>query len=420
MGRRGGESGYNGGMNRRTFLLSLGVAGAGAVVSRTSIAADVPVAGNGASSEGSLFALRPYAQLVGPGMLEIRWRTARPATGWVRWTQDPALPPERWAVARWVEDGMVAANTVAHRVRVPWPDEGKALRFEAVSEAVERFGAYDIRLAAPEGAGACTLKPQRGAGGEVSLAMLNDVHGRTGLIPKALALPAAREVAFALFNGDCLDDCANQVGAEKRFLSTLPKVCEAGFPVLFLRGNHEYRGAMARRLRENLAPLACGRFYGAFTLGPVRVVCLDSGEDKPDDVKVYGGLIAADPYLEEQAAWLRGEVASPAWQEAKWRVVVSHIPPVSEHPKEDAWHGPTRLRTLVSPILRDARVTVWLCGHTHRRFTRKPDAGHPYPIVIGGGPSEQACTAVVLRADAQHLTVATHTLDGQAHDALTF
>ena len=406
-------------MNRRNFLSMLGVTGAGVALGPGVVtAAEAKQAAAGATqSAAEGFAVAPYAQLTAPGVVEIRWRTRMPATATVFWTQEPARPRESWACAVRTEDGMIAANEVAHRIVLEGLDPAKPLAFEAVSEPIARFGAYSIQRGAAFASGVRTLRSTLGADGSLTFVVFNDLHGQAANhLPHFLALPevAAAKPAFALFNGDCADDCGSQEGVEKRFLNALPPLTEAGLPALYLRGNHEYRGAMARRIRANLAPLANGKYYGAFDLGPARFLMLDSGEDKPDDAKVYGGLLATDAYLREQADWLRREVASPAWKAAKHRLAFWHIPPASDNPGEDKWYGPTRMRELISPTLKDAGLDVLVSAHTHMHRLVKPSEAHPYPILIGGGPNPKGATVILARVSAQGVSLVAYGHDGKA------
>lgn len=410
-------------MNRRSFLTTLGAAGAGAVfVPEARAVAAEPTREAEVVGRADVFAFPPFAQLTAPGTLDIRWRTARPATAFVHWTQDLALPRARWACACRAEDGMIAANETFHRVTLRGLDPAKPVRFEAVSEPIRSFGAYSIKREAPVMGGERTLRPMLGADGALTLAVLNDLHGKVGLVPKLLAVPAvaAAKPSAVLFNGDCADDCGDQAGVERRFLRALPPLGEGGLAALFLRGNHEYRGAMARRIRQNLSPLACGRYYGAFTLGPVRFVCIDSGEDKRDDAPVYGGLLAADAYLDEQTAWLARELERPEHWAARWRVAVLHIPPTCGNVGDnDAWYGPTRLRERMDPLFAKAGLTAMICAHTHvYSFHPSAKTGRPYPIIIGGGPSENAATVMLLRADAGRFALTAYRADGTALDSI--
>ncbi len=408
-------------MNRRSFLATLGAVGAGAVFVPEARAAEAPSAPEAKGGE-AVFAFPPYAQLTAPGTLDIRWRTVRPATAFVFWTQDPALPRERWAKAGRSEDGMAAANETAHCVTLRGLDPAKPVRFEAVSEPIRSFGAYSIKRAAPALGGARALRPTLDSKGALTLAVFNDLHGKVGLVPQLLAVPAvaAAKPSVALFNGDCADDCGDQAGVERRFLRALPPLGEAGLAALFLRGNHEYRGAMARRLRQNLSPLACGRYYGAFDLGPVRFICIDSGEDKRDDAPVYGGLLATDAYIDEQAAWLAREIESPAHKAARWRVAVLHIPPTCGNIGDnDKWYGPTRLRERMDALFAKAGLTAMVCAHTHVYSFHPPaKTGRPYPIMIGGGPSEKSATVMLLRADAERFDLTAYRADGTALDSV--
>lgn len=406
-------------MNRRSFLATLGAVGAGAVLVPEARAAEASSAPT--PTPADVFAFPPYAQLTAPGTLDIRWRTARPATAFVYWTQDPALPRERWARACRMEDGMIAANETLHCVTLRGLDPSKPVRFEAVSEPIKSFGAYSIKRDAAGASGARELRPTLGAGA-LTAAILNDLHGQVGLVPKLLAVPAVAEAkpALALFNGDCVDDCGDQAGVERRFLRALPPLGEAGIAALFLRGNHEYRGAMARRIRQNLSPLACSRYYGAFTLGPVRFICIDSGEDKRDDAPVYGGLLATDAYIGEQAAWLAREVESPEHKAARWRVAVLHIPPYCGNIGDnDKWYGPTRLRERMDALFAKAGLTAMVCAHTHRYSFHPPaKTGRPYPIVIGGGPSEKSATVMLLKATDDAFALTAYRADGTALDSI--
>ncbi|MGN0834215.1 MAG: metallophosphoesterase family protein [Candidatus Spyradosoma sp.] len=393
-------------MDRRHFLASLGLFGAGAALAPAgtlapAAAKDVPAAGDDA-----FLAFPVYAQFTGADTADVRWRTGVPAVSRVEWTQDAALPREKRANARPSRDGMIAAGEIDHCVTLRGLDPAKPLIFEAFSAPVEKIAPYEIRLGAERSCGVRTLRPVLADGDALSLAVFNDLHGRIDLIPKLLSRPEVRDAApaLALFNGDCLDDCDTRAAVEKRFLRALPPLTEAGRSALFLRGNHEYRGAAARSLRAHLSPLAGGNYFGAFTLGPVRFLCVDSGEDKPDAEPVYGGLIDCDAYVAAQAESVRGEIASPAWKNAPWRVAVMHIPPFCHDANRDGWHGPARLRRELGKIFAEAGIDLMICGHTHCRALFPAAAGtHPYPIFIGGGPSEKSAVAALLRASKTRL-----------------
>jgi hypothetical protein len=145
------------------------------------------------------------------------------------------------------------------------------------------------------------------------------------------------------------------------------------------------------------------RYYFAFTRGPVRFVCLDSGEDKPDDHPAYSGLAAFRSYREQQTPWLRTEAASPAFRAARFRVVLIHIPPPADAWIREHWH----------PILASAGVDVIYSGHTHRWICAAPAAGQPYTQIVGGGYEPGHGTVGRLTADAETLQVTLYDEQGR-------
>ena len=82
-------------------------------------------------------------------------------------------------------------------------------------------------------------------------------------------------------------------------------------PLMYARGNHELRGAFARQLFDYI-PTVEGRFYFARDAGPVHLLVLDTGEDKPDDTNVYAQLNRTAPYRAAELAWLREHIAHGA------------------------------------------------------------------------------------------------------------
>ncbi len=408
-------------MNRREFIASLSALGVAAPLIPSALHAEEAPAEKKAGAP-SLFAFPVYVQFTSPDTADVRWRTTEPTTGFVYWTQDEskAQSPDRTKAFTSL-DGMIAANRCDHCITLRGIDPLKPLIVEAVSEPLPTFAPYKIVRGKAQSGGVLTLRPRLQAGNSLTMAIFNDLHGHVDLVPKLLAVKEVEQAkpAIAIFNGDCQDDCISIPAAEKRFLRALPPLIAGNVTPLVLRGNHEYRGAMARRIREVLSPLACGRFYGAFTLGSVRFVFIDSGEDKLDETPVYGGLLDTDAYVSEQAEWLKKEVASSAWKDAPWRVAVMHIPPYANLPREDKWYGPTRLREKIEPVLFGSGLDLLIAGHTHQySYVPEGSRGQTYPTLVGGGPSDKIATVFLLQADDKHLKVQGYKVDGTALDTV--
>jgi hypothetical protein len=145
-------------------------------------------------------------------------------------------------------------------------------------------------------------------------------------------------------------------------------------PLIFARGNHELRGPFARQLADYV-PTPEGRFYYARNAGPVHLIVLDTGEDKPDDTNVYAELNLTVPYRAEELAWFQDHVATPPVAEAPFRVIVMHAPNwgwLADGP--DAW-----IETANA-----AGVDLVIAGHRHRfAYTPPgPDTDHDYHLLV--------------------------------------
>lgn len=368
-----------------------------------------------AQQGGGLFAVQPWAQMMGGGRLGVGWVTSRPADGVVEWTQDEAGDARsQWRRAWYAEDGLKQANGTTQRAVIEEYDPAKPIRFRAVSRPIELFKPYQVVFGAAETSAVRRLPAQTHPDGAVSFVVFNDVHNRVQNYPLLLS-KAGAGLDFAVFNGDVLQDPQSEQEAAERLLAPMAWFCARAMPCFFLRGNHETRGAFARSLKGCLC-LPEGRYYAALTLGAARVVFLDCGEDKPDGNKEYSGLVDFDPYMEAELAWLKSEVGSDAFSAAAWRLVVVHIPPDWRTEEGRLWHGERRMRERFAPLFDAGRVTAVLAGHNHKAELVEPcpDAarGFRWPVFIGGAPALAEATAIRVDATPQTLKVSCVKSDG--------
>lgn len=131
------------------------------------------------------------------------------------------------------------------------------------------------------------------------MVMVNDIHGNNELQKKLLGIAPPQDFDMVLFCGDMCSHINRQSDIFTSFLNTSIELFAAQKPFVYARGNHETRGAYARNFSRYLAG-PNGKFYYAFTYGPVRFIVLDCGEDKPDTDVEYSGLIDFDNYMLEQ------------------------------------------------------------------------------------------------------------------------
>jgi len=207
-------------------------------------------------------------------------------------------------------------------------------------------------------------------------------------------------VDFTVLNGDILDDFIGPDQPFGSFYDACTRRFRGKLPMVYVRGNHETRGPMARRFGEYF-PGQDERFYWSFDHGPAHFVVLDSGEDKADDHREYAGLVDFARYREQQVAWLRSDLASEAARHAKFRIVLSHQPCGSA---SSNGFGGQEMQRLWEPIINEAHVQLWLSGHTHGYSNRAPhEGGHNVYRAITN-PAD-ATTRVDVAADALQITV---------------
>ena len=136
------------------------------------------------------------------------------------------------------------------------------------------------------------------------------------------------------------------------------KVSAGTKPVIYVRGNHETRGDYANDL-----PTALGleELYYTTDVGPYSFIVLDSGEDKVDSHREYGGLTDYGSYRAEMVEWMKTATVTN-----KKVIALSHAWQVSTV-EEDlclaAWDELDRIGT-----------RLILSGHTHTCRLLRADA----------------------------------------------
>ena len=207
---------------------------------------------------------------------------------------------------------------------------------------------------------------------------------------------------FAVLNGDIMGHIDNEKMLVRDILAPAGEIFRGTVPFFYARGNHETRGAFARELIRYLR-LPDDRYYYARSIGPIRLIVLDSGEDKADSSKEYAGLAAFDAYRSVQQAWLRREIASNAFRDARYRIVIHHMPPLPT----PSWPGTHDCYEKWSPLYAQGKIDLYIGGHTHKVKLLPPSekAGRPYTIAIGGGPQASGAVVTTVEADATALTL---------------
>lgn len=384
-------------MHRRRFISALAVSSVspGLLVAETlpgAVGKSIPLV------RTPLVLMAPRADGV-----EAVWGVSRLSRGWLEWEAGAArgragvdahgFVPQGHAVLRVVLRGWRAGQAGRVRAHTVAADDGE----EVVSEW-KTFRTLDAGAAAGR------------------FAVWNDTHQQEATL-RALH-EVTPEVDFLVWNGDTCNDWRS----EDLIVPTLlhPGGCDitAGRPLVLTWGNHDVRGRYAFRAPE-VVGMPEGRPFGAFRAGPVGVIWLHTGEDKPDAHPGFGGRVAFDALRAEQAAWLGEVIARPEMRDAPYRVVFCHIPLrwTDETPPDYGNRGYDHFSARSRAAWHEALVAwgaqVIVSGHTHRAAWLPATTEWPYGQLIGGGPRLENTTWLEGRADERALRLTLRTLTGK-------
>ena len=250
-----------------------------------------------------------------------------------------------------------------------------------------------------------TLDPQAKT---LRFAVFNDLHHQDKTLAALMRHVKPEDYDFAILLGDCLEasrqtGAAGLLGTWRAYIKLLNG---SEKPVIFVRGNHDTRQSFANRLAYlfDLPNLSVKQPWGEdqwqFTMqsGPVWLLAMDTGEDKhginTDPRTAYKHPAYWESYRQRQAEWLQKVIDSKTGIDASWRVFLSHIPLYNNN----QWYCLSGQR-LWEPLLRTTRIDLMLAGHDHQWKCLQKDSGRVAPVLIGGGPSLNEGTVMLVTAD---------------------
>ena len=343
----------------------------------------------------------PYLQAPTENSMTVMWLTDERCTAWVEYgTDKDNLDQKAYDETC---DGLINAYVTTHKIKLNNLKPGTQYFYRVRSEEILEYGAYyDKKFSQPFGSDTYSFKTSSKDTKKVSVVCFNK------LLSKLLEKAAAKPFDAVFMNGDIMEalyDTPAQV------IKSLLKPCVEQFateiPFCYARGNHETRASHARYLKDYLDSPGPGNFYYAFTYGPVHFVVLDGGEDKVDSHPVYANLNVFDAYRTQQAQWLAKHVQTAEYKNAKWRVLVSHMPFESTA----GGHGVKDATTKFMPHLQDIDISI--AGHTHRFRIVEPSENQPYPIIVGGNNREEGATIIRLEATRDEVNVSVTNYAGE-------
>lgn len=359
--------------------------------------------------------LKTPAALMAPRAdgIDVVWAVSRLVRGWVEWQSADGTKGRAAADAF----GFVPQGDRLVRVRVSGLQPGTEYRIRAIAEA----GAAPAAREEGPWRKFRTLAP---AAASTRFSIWNDTHQWTDTIRKLHQVTPPSD--FLLWNGDT---CNNWLEAEWLAPTLLHPGGEDitdGRPLFLTYGNHDVRGPWAFRMPDHVAT-PDGRPFYAFRSGPVAVICLHTGEDKPDDHPSFEGRVAFDALRREQAAWLAEIITRPGIRDAPYRMVCCHIPLrwTTEKPKLAYDQGAYDAFSRASREAWHAALVKWgtqviVSGHTHSPAYLPATAEFPYAQLVGGGPQPDRATVIAGTADAGELRLVCRDLAGKTVQEAAF
>jgi predicted phosphodiesterase len=360
----------------------------------------------------------PYLQNPSETAMTIIWFTNKNCTSWVEYGTGENLQTfpkfgSLVSIAKNSRRGLIEANSMRHAITISGLVPGKAYKYRVVSKEILQFEPYEViygESVASDINEFRTLNPKKAG---FRFQVFQDTHGDPVRLNGLFQQAGWENSDIFFFNGDTLSSLDKEDVIFNGFLDFGVSRFAKSIPFIYIRGNHDTRGVLARRLEDYFPPRGHD-FYYSFDHGPVHFVILDSGEDKADDSPVYAGLADFDRYRAEQAEWLKKEIQTEAFKKAGFRVVLVHMPPYGSG-KGAAAYGVDHLTKLWGPILNEGGVDLVISGHYHRLYKFEPEpAKNSFPVI--GAPPD-----AFLRIDVSADTIDLKAIDikGNTLETLT-
>jgi len=355
----------------------------------------------------------PYLVEPAEDGMTIVWFTNKPCLSWVEYCGEGNFGTfPQWGgypeIAKSSTNGLIDANSTMHSIRITNLEAGTLYKYRIVSKEILQYDPYEVIYGdstVDEIYEFETLNTQKT---HFSFGAITDMHERAAALDALLQVSPVDSMDMVFYTGDML----NWIGSEERIFDGLIDVSVDHFaktkPFILTRGNHETRGPNARDLFPYF-PHSSGKYYYAFSHGEVRFIVLDCGEDKPDTHPVYAGLVDFDNYRSEQAEWLKKEVNSEEFKNAKYKIALFHIPPFTGR-----GHGGIDLTEKWGPTLNEADVDLVVSGHHHRfNIMEAREDLNTFPVLILGKD-------MMLKADVspEQLSLSIKDIKGELVDEL--
>lgn len=228
--------------------------------------------------------------------------------------------------------------------------------------------------------------------GEIKAYMLADTHSHVDAPAFAAGYFGEGELDLLIMGGDN-GNTADDEESVLTMAKIAAKVTGGELPVIYMRGNHDNRGAFAEFLAEYVGT-DCGKPYFTVRIGRIWGLVLDAGEDKLDDNIAYGDIADYTEFRQEQLEFLKdiNERGVPA---DALRLVLCHVPFASFNtPFNDVFAEWTE-------ELNKMNIDLMLAGHRHELYmfgkgeSKINDTTANFPVAVGSKISSKKAETYV-------------------------
>ncbi|HQX51871.1 MAG TPA: metallophosphoesterase [Planctomycetaceae bacterium] len=309
--------------------------------------------------------------------------------------------------------GLISADTSALHVRVehdePLPTDSPVF-YRVVVQALAYDNAYSLKRGEPQATETYALRLPSSTTDRVRIVSINDTHENLETIQALHGEIEKLQPDLLIWNGDSCNDFDAADAPEQLLLNPAKDIQQSWAstrPLVFSNGNHDVRGQRAREVIKSFAgcPESTALPYNqALRFGPLAMITLDTGEDKPDHHPVFACTAAYEPYRQLQATWLKQILERPDIKDAPFKIVACHIPLRGLVGQNDG----TTLDGYASycgfgarlwlPLLKQAGVLAVLSGHMHKDRLDATTSEMPVLQFVGGGPKPEQATLTVIDA----------------------
>jgi hypothetical protein len=411
-------------MNRRAFLATAALGSAGALPLTAQNYSDYskdprPDVAEGAytagSQPGAVFTGSPVVSGPAADGICVLQPLQRFATGYLEY----AVAGEPFRRVDSNQAGLLPLAEHVLKFQLPPLPPGKIVRYRCTARAagwvkVKQFYHGEVKFGEPQTSPEYRFRTLDATADTTRFAIWNDTHENAETLKALQGLTTALKPDFLLWNGDQSNDVHFEKDMAGQFLNPAGLAIADGWPLAYVRGNHDVRGPAARSL-----PCFTGtpdaRFYYGFRSGPLAALVMDTGEDAPDESAHFGGMVAFQKMQERQAEWLDAVLREAWFREAPHKVLFCHIPlwfTRDIFPTQGRWECHDVCRKLWAPKLAEAGVKLVVSGHTHDYRWMPAQSGQPMAQLIGGGPQPRYATFIHGTATRETLTLKMSKLDG--------